>query len=137
MIAGALLAIVGTFLPWITSSNGGFFDSINGYETYIIGDAFDATLWRNPGAYVVGAMLIVIAMAIVILAAGRSTATWILGIIAAGLAGLMTLGAFGAVGSMLNLDLFGGLTIGVGIMVCMLGAVTAAVGAIIVAAKKR
>ncbi len=135
MIAGALLAIVGTFLPWITVSNGGFSDSIDGYETYIIGDTFDATTWANPGAYVVGAMLLVIAVAIVILAAGRSTTTWILGIVAAALAGLMTLGAFGAVGSMLNLDIFGGLTIGIGIVVCVLGATIAGVGAVIVAAK--
>ena len=92
--------------------------------------------WNNPSAYVVGTMVLVIAMAIAILAAGRSTATWILGIVAAAFAGLMTLGAFGAVGSMLELDIFGGLTIGVGILVCMLGATIAAVGAIIVAAKK-
>jgi hypothetical protein len=136
MIIGALLAIIGTFLPWITNSGGGFSDSINGYETYFVGDAIDATLWENPGAYVVGAMMLVIAMAVIILAAGRSTATWILGIIAAGLAGLMTIGALGAVASMLDLAVFGGLSIGIGILVCLLGAVVAGVGAIIVAAKK-
>ena len=36
---------------------------------------------------------------------------------------------------MLDLAVFGGLSIGVGILVCLLGAVVAAVGAIIVAAK--
>ncbi len=135
MIVGALLAIIGTFLPWITSSGGRSSESINGYETYLVGDALDATLWENPGAYVAGAMVLVIAMAIVILAAGRSTATWILGIIAAAMAGLMTIGALGAVASMLDVAIFGGLTMGVGILICLLGAVVAAVGSVIVAAK--
>ncbi len=135
MIVGALLAMLGTFLPWITF-DGDFSDSVNGYETYFIGDDFDAVEWTDPGAYVLGTMVIVVIMAVVILAAGRSTATWILGIIAASVAGLMTLGALSAVGSVLNQDLFGRLDIGVGIALCLIGAIIAGVGAILVAAKK-
>ncbi len=133
MIAGALVAIIGTFLPWITFGN----DSVNGYETYFIGDDFDAFEWNNPGAFVVGAMVIVIITAGIVLAAGRRVATWIISLLAAGFGGLMTLGAIGAVGSVLdNSSFVDDLTIGFGVGLCLLGAVVSGVGAIIVAVKK-
>ncbi|MEP6299565.1 MAG: hypothetical protein ABJ382_19760 [Ilumatobacter sp.] len=132
MIAGALVSIIGTFLPWVTFGN----DSVNGYDTYPIGDDFDAVQWTNPGAYVVGAMVLVIISAVIVLAAGRRVATWIIALLAAGFGGLMALGGLGAVGSVLDNAFFDDLNIGFGVGLCLLGAVIAGVGAIIVAAKR-
>lgn len=130
MIAGALLAILGTFLPWV--SQGSSF-SINGYETYPIGDSFDAVLWTNPGAWVAGSMVLVILMGVIVLAAGRSIATWLLSILAVGLAGLVTLGALGAVGSVVDQFDF---DISAGIGLCLIGLIISGVGSLIVAFKK-
>lgn len=133
MIVGALVAMVGTLLPWVTFGN----ESVNGYEAYIIGDDFDGFEWTNPGAFVVGAMILVIISAVIVLTAGRRVATWIIALLAAGFGGLMALGAIGAVGSILDnafaRDAFG---IGVGVVLCLLGAIVSGVGAIIVAAKR-
>ncbi|MFK7920170.1 MAG: hypothetical protein AB8G14_19010 [Ilumatobacter sp.] len=131
MIAGAVLAIIGTFLPWVSTPGGGF--SINGYEQYPIGDSFDAILWTNPGAWVAGTMALVILMAVIVLAAGRSIATWLLSLLSVGLAGLVTLAALGAVGSVIDSFSF---DIDFGIGLCFLGAAIAAVGSLIVAFKK-
>ena len=81
-------------------------------------------------------MLLVIVIAVVILTVRRTTATWILGLISVGIAGLMTFGALGAVGSVLDNEIFTGFDIGIGTVLCMVGAVIALVGAIVVAAKK-
>ena len=133
MIAGALLAILGTFLPWVTFAG----ESVNGYETYFIGDDFDALEWTNPGAFVVFAMIVVIIAAVAVLAAGRRIATWIIALLAAGFGGLMALAALGAVGSVLDSSLVSDdLTIGPGVVLCVLGAIVAGVGAVVVAAKK-
>ncbi len=133
MIIGALVSIIGTFLPWVTFGN----DSVNGYETYFFGDDFDAVEWNNPGAFVVGAMVLVIISAVIVLAAGRRVATWIIALLTAGFGGLMSLGAIGAVGSVLDSASFvDDLNFGFGVGLCLLGAVIAGVGAIIVAAKK-
>ncbi len=133
MIVGALLAILGTFLPWVTF----FGDSVNGYETYFIGEGPDRIDWTNPGAFVAVTMVLVIVAAIVVMAAGRSIATWLISLLMAGVAGLTTLAALGAVGSVLD-DSFSAsqFGIGVGIGLCLVGAVTAGVGSIIVAAKR-
>ena len=133
MIAGALLAILGTLLPWVTFAG----DSVNGYETYFVGDEFDSFEWSNPGAFVAFAMVVVIVAAVVVLAAGRRIATWIIALLAAGFGGLMTLAALGAVGSVLdNAFSSDDLGIGVGVVLCLLGAIVSGVGAIVVAAKK-
>ena len=133
MIAGAFVAIIGTFLPWITFGN----DSVNGYETYFIGDSFDPVEWSNPGAYVAATMVLVVIMATIVLAAGRSLATWLISLFAVGLAGLMTLGAFGAIASVMNGPFTSdGLDVGFGAGILVLGAVTATIGSIVVAAKR-
>lgn len=133
MLVGGLVAIIGTFLPWVTFRGG----SVNGYERYLVGDGFDAAVWNNPGGFVVFAMVIVIVAAIVVLAAGRHIATWIIALLAAGFGGLMSIAAFGAVGSVLNNDFASDeLGVGLGIVLCLLGAFAAGVGAIIIAAKK-
>lgn len=130
MIVGALLAILGTFLPWV--SQGSF--NLNGYEQYPIGDSFDAVLWTNPGAWVAGTMALVVVMGVIVLATGRSIATWLLSILAVGLAGLTTLAALGAVGSVVDQFNF---DVAAGIGLCLLGAVISGVGSLIVAFKKR
>lgn len=133
MLIGSLLAIAGTFLPWVTFPG----DSVNGYERYFIGDSFDGLEWSNPGAFVAVTMVLVAIASIAVLAAGRSIATWLLGLMVSGLAGLTTIGALAAVGSVLNSD-FGGdrLDVGFGIGLCVVGAIAAGVGSIIVAAKR-
>jgi hypothetical protein len=132
MIGGALLAIISTFLPWVTDSDFDF--SVNGYETYPIGEGINVVLWSNPGAWVAGSMVLVILMGVIVLAAGRSVATWLLSIFAVGLAGLMTLAAFGAVRSVIEDR---SLSIGFGIALCVLSSLVTAVGALVVAVKKR
>lgn len=132
MLVGAVIAIAGTFLPWI--SFGG--QSVNGYETYVIGDNFDSVAWSNPGAYVVAAMVVVIFAAVLVLAAGRRVVTWLIALLTTALGGLVAFAAFGAVGNVLD-NLFAGsdLGIGVGVILCLLGAIIAGVGAIVVAVK--
>ena len=132
MIAGAIVAILGTFLPWVMFGD----DSVNGYEEYFIGESFDAVEWANPGAWVVGAMIVVVIAAVIVLAAGRHIATWIVALLATSLGSLMTLAALGAVGSVIN-NAFPSNNLGIGpaIVLCLVGAIIAGVGAIIVAAR--
>lgn len=133
MIIGALMAIIGTLLPWVTFPG----DSVNGYATYFIGEDFDTVEWDNPGAYVVAAMVIVIISAVVVLAVGRRIATWIIALLAAGLGGLAVFGALAAVGSVLESTFANDdVEIGGGIVLCMLGAMASGLGALIVAVKK-
>lgn len=130
MLGGAILAIVGSLLPWL--SFDGFGDEPNGFETYpVLTDGRDAILWENPGAYVIGAYGVVALVTIIVLAAGKATWSSVCAIIAALVASAASLAAIVAVADVINN--FRGLGVGAGIVMVGLAAVVSFVGALIVA----
>ena len=134
MLAGVLLAAVGTLLPWIGVDGFDPGDLPNGFDRFPFGDTFDPTIWSNPGAYVLGAMALVALVAIIVLATGKSSALSVLGIVSSVIGGLVAVAALAVVGSIIgdSQDVF---QFGPGILVVALGAVVAFVGSILVAVK--
>lgn len=136
MLAGVLLAGVGTLLPWLTADFIDFGDLPNGFETYYFFDDVDPITWTNPGAYVLGAMLLVAIMAIVALAARKTTATVVLAIAATLLAGFVSFLALVVVADLVSNNSGIGLNFGPGIALVALGSIVSFVGSILVAIKR-
>jgi hypothetical protein len=134
MLIGAVLAAVGTVLPWFVVDGIDFGDLPNGFDTYFFGDVFDPIEWSNPGAYVIATMGFVALMAVIGLAAGTSTTTSVCSILSTLLAGLVGLACIAAVANFIG-D-FDGLNVGPGIAMVGLGSLVAFVGSILVAAKR-
>jgi hypothetical protein len=134
MLIGALLAGVGTLLPWLLIDDFDFGDLPNGFDIYFFGDSFDPIEWSNPGAYVLATMAFVALIAIIVLAAGKSTATSVIGVLGTLVAGLVSLAAVAAIGN--EIAEFDRLTVGPGIGLVALGAVVAFIGSILVAVKR-
>jgi hypothetical protein len=134
MLTGAVLAIVGSVLPWVDLVGFGA-DAPNGFETYaFFGEESEPIVWTNPGAYVIGTVAVVALLGIVVLAAGRATWSWILGILASIVAAGV---AFVAVVGIADLTrIFDGVGIGVGIVLVGAGVVVSLIGSIVVAASR-
>jgi hypothetical protein len=134
MLIGAVLAAVGTALPWFVVDGIDLGDLPNGFDTYFFGDVFDPVEWSNPGAYVIATMGFVALMAVIVLAAGKSTAASVLGILTTLLAGLVGLSCIAVVANLIgDVD---GLNFGPGVAMVGLGSLVALVGSILVAAKR-
>ncbi len=123
LVAGGIVMIVGTFLPWV--SGNGF--SLDGWELGDINqESSDATAFVTFGVILSG---LGVALAVI----GRQLA---LAIIAVVVAALATLAAFVDVTDDDGLDLFG-LEIGAGLWVILVASLVALAGAIWALAVKR
>lgn len=133
MLGGAILAGLGSVLPWLSFDGFGGGDPPNGFETYpfLVADDFDPVVWTNPGAYIVGAYAVLAVLAIIMLAAGKSTWVSVCGILAALIGAAISLAAIASIADLVNT--FRDLDLGAGIVLIGLAAVVAFVGSLITA----
>lgn len=148
LIAGAVLVLVGCFLPWVTGGE----ERLNGFDNYYCTDDFDCIgtehAWGplgwsendsvssfEPAAVlsIIG-VVVMVAFAITFLAAGRVFAVAIISTVLTGFGVLFALLFIGIASS--AADWAGG-SIGIGVFVHLLGAILAVAGSIVALAKRR
>jgi hypothetical protein len=124
MIAGAIIAAVGCFLPWLTIADA----SINGFDE----GPDDAAL--GPGIMFFAVVLL--GMGITTLTAKRILPIAIIGIVAAALCLLVGAAQLADYSDVADVPLFEA-EIGAGLVVVVLGSLIALAGAIITCARRR
>jgi len=145
VLAGALLIVLGCFLPWV--SGGG--SSQNGFDNYYcVNDncistsedwdapyqASDTIELESPGIFGVMGAVVLAAFGLTLLLAGRLPAIAILALIFAGI-GVLVASAFFYVASQVVDDL-PGLSIGFGVWLQLLGPLVAVAGSIVALAQR-
>ena len=130
IIVGALIAILGTFLPWANLGN----ETGTGFDFYRFRDNFDVIEFDSPGVIVLFFAAPLIGFGLALLLAGRVLAVAIIAIVVsviAAIVGLVMIGLMGAVTE----DVGG--SIGFGAVLTMIGPLVALAGAITATAKRR
>lgn len=122
MIVGAVVAVIGCFLPWLDSG----FDSINGFDE----GPDDAAL----GGGIVFFALVLVGMGITTVAAKRILPIAIIGIVAAALCLLVGAAQLADYSDYAD---FAGIDLGAGLPVVVLGSLVGLAGAIVTCAKRR
>ncbi|MGI9646222.1 MAG: hypothetical protein ACR2O6_13030, partial [Ilumatobacteraceae bacterium] len=125
IIAGAVIMIIGVFLPWFDA--GG--ESANGTDNFITSDL---TLIEGPGYLMIGIAVIVGGLGLALFFAGRVLAVAIIAIVMAAIAEFMGLAM---VGLMSDLIIDGDL--GIGVILQAIAPLASLAGAIVVTAKRR
>jgi hypothetical protein len=131
LIAGAAAIVVGTLLPWLRSPIGGSINAFDDYRFLADGDRYTI----RPGPIFVGLAVVMAAFGIATLAARRILAVMILGIVCSAVGALFALGCVGLYGST-EYRLVPG-SLGAGVPVVALGAVTCLGGSIVGCATRR
>ncbi|MGA9276532.1 hypothetical protein [Ilumatobacter sp.] len=135
MLAGAIVAAIGAFLPWVSLRANFAGDAPNGFETYgFFGTDSDPIVWTNPGAYVIGSVAVVAVLAIIIAIAGKATWSAVVGMLATMVAGGFAFVAFVGIADLASS--FNGVGIGPGIVMVAIGPLLAFVGSIVVTASR-
>ena len=125
MIAGAIVAIIGCFPPWLTIADA----SINGFDE---APGEDAAL----GPAVIFFALVLVAMGVTTLAAKRILAIAVIGIVAASFSLLISAAQLADYSDFADSELFDA-DVGAGLVVTVLGSLVALAGAIITCARRR
>ncbi len=136
MVAGAIVAIVGVFLPWLT---GGFAER-NGTDRYVLFDPDDPfqityTEFTAPGNASIAIAVVLAGLGIALFFAGRVLAVAIVGIIVSVIA--VFVGAFmiGIASDTREFD--GGGDFGIGLILQPLAPLAALAGSIVATATRR
>lgn len=126
-MVGSSLALVGTFLPWVSVAG----ETLNGFDTYLMSDFQEV---EGIGLVSVFGGMIGLGLGIALLAAGRVLAVAIVAIVFAALGVFAGFGLWAIVA-----DSFEGRagSIGVGVILQLVGPGLALVGAIIATATRR
>lgn len=124
-MAGAVLIIIGVFLPWL--DNGG--ETRNGTDVFITSDL---TVVESPGTLMIIIAVIVGGLGIALFFAGRVLAVAIVAIVMSAIAVLMGLAMIG----IMNDVAFGGDT-GIGAILQPIAPLASLAGSIVVTAKRR
>lgn len=129
MIAGAMLAALGVFLPWARVGGA----TADGLDDYVWLDGFTLYEISSPGVLVLVGAAIMVGLGVTTLIAGRLLAVAILGIIG---------GALGVIGGLIEigivavfLDSADG-SFGVGVLMQPVAPIISLVGAVIVTARR-
>lgn len=130
MIAGAVIAILATLLPWASFDN----ESLNGYDDFVLFSDDGLQRLSNPAVFNVIGAVIMLGLGIATLAAGRVLAVTIIGIVS---------GVLGILGGLIVLVLIAdftdsfGLSLGIGVILQPIAPIVSLAGAIIATAKRR
>jgi len=133
LVIGAAAMVVGCALKWVESSLGSF----SGFQNWVI--ARDGDLYQRGSSTTVVVVLAVVlaALGVACLVAGRHLAVAIIGIVASALAALFALGIIGLLGESKDPVTGGDLSMGPGPVVVMIGTLVCLAGAITATAKRR
>lgn len=130
VIIGALVAILGTFLPWANLGD----ETGTGFDFYRFRDNSNLVEFDTPGAVVLFFAGGLVGLGIALFFAGRVLAVAIIAIIASAIGALVGLVMIGLMGAVTN-DVGG--SIGYGVVLTILGPLVALAGAITATAKRR
>jgi hypothetical protein len=130
MIAGAVIALVGSFLPWVGTNRL----STNGFDRYFWERSSSSFDLENPAIVVVIGSIIMLVLGMATLAAGRVLAITIIGIVFAVLG--IVVGA-GLLALMVDFADFVNIDLKIGIILQPIAPTISLIGAILATAKKR
>ena len=130
VVVGALVAILGTFLPWANLGD----ETGTGFDFYRFRDNFDVIEVDAPGVIVLFIAGGLMGLGIALFFAGRLLAVAIIAIIVSAIGALVGLVMIALMG--LVTDDVGG-SVGYGVILTMLGPIIALAGSITATAKRR
>ncbi len=132
VIAGALVAGIGVYLPWLSADG----ESFNGTDAFVTGDTLaDLEIIDGPGTAMLFFAATLLGLGIALYFAGRVLAVAIISIVAASIGLLIAIGMIAIVDDSRNF--FGEGSIGIGVIAQPIGAGLALGGSIWATARRR
>ena len=133
VVVGALISLIGVFLPWLSGAAG---ETGNGLDDYLFENADgELQIMESPGTAMIVGAVVLLGLGLALLLAGRVLAVAIIAIVVAAIGVFVGLGMLGIVSD--TKDFVGDGSIGVGAVLQPIGPLVALAGAIAATAKRR